>query len=183
MSFDSRFQMVTLLHDVGDSPDGNVGLIYNNLVDSHPGVRILRPYVPMYLATAKDNFKSTSIKILPMLQPDSLIVGVGISGLFASVLQDNFPGLNLTVFTINSPISDGGLIMDEPVSERVSVYSSEIIKNPIIPPYSTQSFDVKWLSDGIEKSINGISYIISSFMRYQIDMKQEIARLVFPVSA
>src|SRR5208337_1384118 len=99
---DSRFQTVVFLHDREDNPEGHVGEFARILSESHPNVRFLRPPVPAY-TTARGSFQLMAAALMPMFQPNSLVVGIGLGGLYAIAMQEQFPSINLSVFAVNPP--------------------------------------------------------------------------------
>jgi hypothetical protein len=179
----SRFQTVVLLHDRGDSPDGQVGELARILSEAHPSVKFLRPFVPA-MSEVWGSFDLPAAKLLPLLQPNALVVGIGLGGLFAVALQEQFTALNLSVFAVNAPPPQDDLAggwRTGTASGRAAVYSSEY--EPLRgdhPKRWTQhadlAFDFPWLSGGIQKAMYATSYLISSYMR-GLDLKKAVASL------
>ena len=175
---ESRFQIVLLLHDLGDNPYGQVEELRRILAETHPNVIFVHPPV-------SEDFNSL-MAFLTLFQPNSLVVGLGLGGLFASVMQERFPYLNLSVFAVNPPMEyerDGAsgerVSVGESTGQRIVLYSSQYEPLRGEQPeqwskYCDLVFDVPWLSEGVQKAFYSTSYLISAFMRGR-NMPKEVA--------
>lgn len=183
---ESRFRTVVLLHDHGDNHDGPVKELAHILQENHPLVKFVCPPIPTAL-DAQANVNLLAVKLLPVFQPNSLVVGLGLSGLFAVAIQERFPALNLSVFAINAPSSKDGLTdvwktRETSSLERVVLYSSQY--EPIRDgqpekwsQYADQVYDVPWLSGGVQKAMYATSYLISAYMR-GLDLRKEVPSIL-----
>lgn len=181
-SSNSRFTEVLLLHDQGDGPGGRLDSLVTLIKESHPTVRFTSPVISINGDTAA-NFNTLAIKILPMLHPNTMVLGDGIGGLFAVALQERFPALNLGVFAINAPVRQDTLSQEWNnlySLDRVILYSSEFPALRGTPhnwaQYSRNAYDVPWLTGGYQKAMYATAYLISSFMK-GLDMGKELSCL------
>jgi pimeloyl-ACP methyl ester carboxylesterase len=182
---ESRFQSVALIHDAGDSPEGYAGEFRRILGESHPGVRFILPYLPMETRPAEHMFDQVSHKLFPLLPPHTLLVGFGLGGLVACVMQERFPHLSLPVFAINAPACEDGLEIEAGLyqrPERTVIYSDRYkpieMKCEYWDTRSSYAVSVPWLANGVQKAMYATAYVLSSFMR-GLDLTHEIVTL-FP---
>ena len=102
-NLESRFQTVALIHDAGDSPEGYAGEFRRILGRATPASVLFYPISQWKPEPAEQMFDQVSHKLFPLLPPHTLLVGFGLGGLVACVMQERFPHLSLPVFAVNSP--------------------------------------------------------------------------------
>jgi pimeloyl-ACP methyl ester carboxylesterase len=170
----SNFQNVYIFHGQGGSPEGTALVLEGLLYQRFPKVKFIRPLLRHQDegVTARDSFRAAAKKI-KLLQKDSLIIGISMGGLVASVLQEKFPDLNLSVFAISSPTKTSTLAINTLVPDkRVALYShldkkvgEYTIKWPLL---TNLAFDVSWMqSHNTDDQKYSVTSVIAAFMSGQ----------------
>ena len=141
---------------------GNVGVDYDYFKQPQP------PYVFKDNATSLESYQWLWSYLLPEIPLYSVIFGVGIGGLLAAKLQEDYPDKWLFVVAINSPRSEEPIHLGGLNSNRVAIYSSSY--PPIIDRcdwghYAGQSYDVPWLQHGIKNTKFGLAHLLTSYMQ------------------
>lgn len=137
------------------------------------------PYLPYNFkedATTQDTYRWLRMHLLSESPINSVFFGVGIGGLLAAKLQEEFPARRLSVVSINAPVSDGGITLTQGITNRVSLYSSEY--SPVDwSMYAGQDYDVAWLAHGIKNCKYGLSSILMAYMQSEdlLDSVKEIS--------
>lgn len=166
------YKTIYLFHDQEGTTNGTVLTLELLLRRMYPELDYVRPMlihqdsriVPEE-AYADIKRAIESIGILP----GALIIGLGVGGLLAAKLLEDFPELNLTVIAISSPTRVGLFTLKPDLHENlISLYSSQddfIFEATNWPDYTSQSFDVLWLRDHrIEKHKYSITRVLESYL-------------------
>jgi hypothetical protein len=128
-------------------------------------------------ASALESYRWLSSYLLPGVPPNSVIFGIGLCGLLAAKLQEDFPAKRLSVVAVNAPCSEGSISLGSLVSNRVAIYSSAY--TPISGRndwrrYAGQAYDVPWLQHGIKNTKYGLAYLLTAYMQIE-NLAYEVA--------
>jgi hypothetical protein len=168
---DSRFKGHYLLHDRGSSEDvERLATIMANKVGANDNLFKLPqpPYEFKEDASALESYRWLRQYLLPEVLGNSIMIGFGIGGLLAARLQEDFPAKNISVVAVNAPTSEGQIVLNNPVFNRIAIYSSAY--SPIIGPcnwsqFTPQAYDVPWLMHGVKNTKYGLAYLLTSYMQ------------------
>ncbi len=163
----SRFKMVYFLYDENHVPETRA--VEDLVKAAHPEVRFIAlhgprmPLLPL-LKLYESQMQTWESQVRPFLVENSLLVGIGLTGTAAAVLQERLPELNLSVLTVNSPTTYGPINLKK-ADHRVALYSRGYLAGSCEtwPTLSDVSFDVSWLRYGIlsESGGNLCKYLVS----------------------
>jgi hypothetical protein len=180
----SRFRLVYLLYDPTSYKETNK--LEQIIKSVFPHVRFLELYLPPFRSYEKQ-VEIWASNLLPLLMPNSLLVGVGRAGTAACWLQEHFPDQNLSVMAINAPTEDPDFTVERRHNNRVALFSKDY------PPIKglTQNwswmaeflFDVGWLQHGIlsESGGNLCKYSVLAFITAYLkepDIRESCSRVI-----
>lgn len=163
----SRFKAVYFLNNKGTRFEAHA---IRELIEPHfPDIRFMEPLVP-------GQERETLIHyLLPFILPDSLVVGLGVDGLIACYLQEEFPVLNMSVIAVNSPTGDGWMnLQRNHPQNRVALYSSLYEPNRGRNHWTGLAeidLDVAWLQHGVfsdsgaNLSKYAVAYYVTAYMQ------------------
>ena len=153
----SRFKMVYFLYDENHVPETHA--VETLVKAAHPEVRFIALHGPY-----GGQIRVWESQVRPFLVGNSLMVGIGLTGTAAALLQEHLPEFNLSVLAINSPTTYGSINLKK-VDHRVALYSTGYIGGSCEawPTLSDISFNVSWLRYGIlsESGGNLCKYLVS----------------------
>jgi pimeloyl-ACP methyl ester carboxylesterase len=181
----SRFTGHYILHDRGnpDAADKLADIMSKKLgTDYYFFKRPQPPYEFNEDADAAVSYRWLQTYLLPDTLINSVIFGIGLGGLLAAKLQEDYPARNLSVIAINAPTTEGLISLDGSAQSRVALYSN--LYPPLAdrcdwPKYATQVYDAVWLSHGITNQKYGLAYLLAAYMR-QEDIATQVAALSAP---
>lgn len=106
---------------------------------------------------------------MPELITNSVIFGIGLGGLLAAKLQEDFVN-GISVVAINSPLFEGTVgLSGTLVPSRVAIYSSHYppISDRVAqwPGVASQAYDVPWLEHGTILPKYALAHLIVSYMK------------------
>jgi pimeloyl-ACP methyl ester carboxylesterase len=176
----SRFAGHYILHDRGtpDDSDKLAEIMSKKLgTDYYFFKRPQPPYEFNEDVDVELAYRWVKTYFLPDTLINSVILGIGIGGLLAAKLQEDFPARNLSVIAVNAPTAEGSISLEESPEGRVALYSS--LYSPLASHcdwsnYATQAYDAVWLSHGIKNTKYALAYLLSAYMR-QEDISTEYA--------
>jgi hypothetical protein len=158
----SRFKGHYILPDRGYSEDVNTlaGILKFNL-----------PQPNYYFnpdASAFESHHWVRSNFLPQTLPNSVVVGIGLGGLLAARLQEEFAYRGLSVIAVNAPLFEGPIAIQSKVQNRVAIYSS--LYAPISDrcgwlPYTGQAYDAPWFRNGIKNVKFGLASLIRGYLQ------------------
>jgi len=140
----------------------------------------LPPYQFNESASALESYQWLRRDLLPEVMNDSVIFGIGLGGLLAARLQEDFPAKNISVVAINSPTTEGAISLANPMYGRIAIYSSACtpIKNYCNwRQFTPQAYDLPWLVYGIKNTKFGLAYLLTSYMQTE-DMSAEVEAFI-----
>jgi hypothetical protein len=162
-----------------------------------PHVRFLELWLPPYgvchierYGTYEKQVEIWASNLLPLLMPNTLLVGIGRAGTAACWLQEHFPDLNLSVMAVNAPTEFGtksDFTVERSHKNRVALFSSSYAP---IKGYTENwswmaenSFDVGWLQHGIlsESGANLCKYSVLYFITAYLmlpDIREKCSRVI-----
>jgi hypothetical protein len=179
----SRFKMVYFLYD---SYGEDTHAVEKLVRSSFPNVRFMNLWLPPYRVYEKQ-VELWASNLLPLLMPNTLLVGIGRAGTAACWLQEHFSDLNLSVLAINAPTQEPDFTVERSHANRVALFSKNYTP---IKGYTENwswmaeiSFDVGWLQHGIlsESGANLCKYSVHHFIAAYIkepDIKESCSRVV-----
>jgi pimeloyl-ACP methyl ester carboxylesterase len=174
----SRFKGHYFLHDRGVSEDARK---LASIVEETFNSKIFNQPQPLYEfkedATALEAYRGLRTYFLPDTLINSVIFGVGLGGLLAAKLQEEFPARNLSVVTINAPTVDGDIGLEGIVMERLALYSSgypPISNHCDWSNFASQVYDIPSLQYGIKNVKYGLAHILAGYMQKE-EVKAEAA--------
>lgn len=185
----SRFKCHYLFHDRGDTTGGLVEKLESIIIQtankaecSEPLFK--RPSLPYGFneeGSATDSYRWLRTYLLPDLIANSAIFGIGLGGLLAAKLQEDFPNSGLSVMAINSPLVEGTIgLSGTLLQSRVAIYSSHYppISDYVAqwPGVAPQAYDVSWLEHGTNLPKYALAHLIASYMKTE-DIAIEIEAL------
>jgi len=176
----TRFKGHYLLHDRGNMEDvERLAVIMAERVGnlSEFFKRPQPPYEFKEDASALESYHWLCSSFLPVVMCNSVIFGIGLGGLLAAKLQEDYPAKGLSVVAINAPCFEGTISLDSLAPSRVAIYSSAY--NPIIGRcdwgrFTTQAYDVPWLQHGLVNTKHGLAYLLTSYMQIE-NLAAEVA--------
>jgi hypothetical protein len=180
----SRFRMVYFLLDPISYKETNK--LEQTVRSTFPQVRFLELYLPPYRVYEKQVGLWAS-HLLPLLMPNTLLIGVGRAGTAGCWLQEHFPDLNLSVMAINAPTEEPDFTVERSHKNRVALFSKDYLP---IKGYTQNwswmaeiSFDVGWLQHGIlsESGANLCKYSVLHFITAYLkepDIKESCSRVI-----
>jgi hypothetical protein len=174
----SRFKCHYLFHDRGDTTNGLVEKLENIVIQTadksgctEPLFK--RPPLPYGFkedGSALESYRWLRTYLIPELITNSVIFGIGLGGLLAAKLQEDFLSTGISVVAFNSPLIEGAVgLSGALVRNRVGIYSSGY--SPISdrvaqwPGVASQVYDVPWLQHGAALPKYAISHLIASYMK------------------
>jgi hypothetical protein len=169
----TRFRGHYLLHDRGTPEDverlarimaGKVGTDYDFFKRPQP------PYEFKEDASALESYRWLSSSLLPVVPSNSVIFGIGLGGLLAAKLQEDYPAKRLSVVAVNAPCFEASINLNNTVPNRIAIYSSAY--TPISGRndwgrYAGQAYDVPWLQHGIKYTKYGLAYLLTAYMQIE----------------
>jgi len=174
----SRFKCHYLFHDRGDTTNGLVEKLENIIIQTAGKAGcdeplFKRPSLPYGFnedGSALNSYRWLRTYILPELITNSVIFGIGLGGLLAAKLQEDFLSSGVSVVAFNSPLIEGTVGLNGTlVQKRVAVYSSNYypISDRVTqwPGVAGQVYDVPWLQHGASLPKYAISHLIASYMK------------------
>lgn len=176
----TRFRGHYFLHDRGTPEDvERLAAIMATRVHTDDDFfkRLQPPHDSKEDASALESYRGLSSSLLPVVPSNSVIFGIGLGGLLAAKLQEDFPAKRLSVVAINAPCSEGSISLGSLVSNRVAIYSSAY------PPIAGrcdwgrcagQAYDVPWLQHGIKNTKYGLAYLLTAYMQIE-NLAYEVA--------
>lgn len=143
---------------------GKVGTHYDFFKRPQP------PYEFKEDASALESYRWLNSYLLPEVPPNSVIFGIGLGGLLAAKLQEDFPAKRLSVVAVNAPCSEGSIGLNNTVPNRIAIYSSAY--TPIAgrcdwSRYAGQAYDVPWLPHGIKNTKYGLAHLLTAYMQIE----------------
>ena len=179
----SRFRLVYFLHDAANGKEAQG--IEDLTKSSFPHVRFMSLWLPPF-KVYRDQMGLWASNMLPLLMPNTLLVGIGRAGLAAAYLQERFPDLNLSALAINAPTSGPEFTLGLRSNNRVALYSSDyepikgLTKN--WSDISEFSFDVSWLRHGILSEGGNlckysVAYFVAAYMK-EPDIRKSCSRVI-----
>jgi hypothetical protein len=169
----TRFKGHYLLHDRGTPEDvEKLASIMATKVGTRPDF-FKRPQPPYEFkddASALESYRWLQSYFLPDALSNSVIFGVGLGGLLAAKLQEDYPWRGFSVVAIDSPVLDGAISLGSLVSNRIAMYSSDY--TPISGRcewvrYAGQAYNVPWLQHGIKNTKYGLAYLLTAYMQVE----------------
>ena len=180
----SRFRMVYFLYDPTSYKETNK--LEQIVRQTFPHVRVLELFLPPYRVYEKQ-VELWASNLLPLLMPNTLLIGVGRAGTAACWLQEHFSDLNLSVMAVNAPTEEPDFTVERRCDNRVALFSGSYIP---IKGYTENwswmaeiSFDVGWLQHGIvsESGANLCKYSVLAFITAYLkepDIKESCSRVI-----
>jgi hypothetical protein len=176
----TRFRGHYLLHDRGTPEDvEKLAGIMATKVGTVEGFfkRPRPPYEYKENASALESYLWLRSYLLPEIPCNSVIFGIGLGGLLAAKVQEDFPAKGLSVVAVNAPTFEGIIGLSNLVSNRVALYSS--VYAPVAARcewdrYAGQAYDVSWLQHGIKNTKYGLAYLLASYMQIE-NLAAEVA--------
>jgi alpha-beta hydrolase superfamily lysophospholipase len=140
------------------------------------------PYEFKEDASALESYRWLSSYLLPETPCNSVLFGIGLGGLLAAKLQEDYPAKRLSVVAVNAPLYEGSISLSSLVSNRVAIYSSAY--TPIAGRcdwgrYAGQAYDVPWLQHGIKNTKYGLAYLLTAYMQIE-NLAYEVASFTDP---
>lgn len=176
----SRFTGHYLLHDRGtpDDVDKLAEIMSKKLGTDYYFFKRPQPPHEFIEDVAPDvSYRWLKTYFLPDTLINSVIFGIGLGGLLAAKLQEDFPARNLSVIAVNAPTTEGLISLDRSVHQsRVALYSSvyPTLADCDWSKYAPQVYDVAWLQHGIKNTKYGLAYLLSAYMR-QEDISTQVS--------
>lgn len=169
----TRFKGHYLLCDRGTPEDverlakimaGKVGTHYDFFKRPQP------PHEFKEDASALESYRWLNSSLLPVVPSNSVIFGIGLGGLLAAKLQEDYPAKRLSVVAVNAPTSEGSVSLGSLVSNRVAIYSSAYA--PVAGRcdwgcFAGQVYDVPWLPHGIKNTKYGLAHLLTAYMQIE----------------
>lgn len=169
----TRFRGHYLLHDRETPEDidqlakimaNKVGTDYDFFKRPQP------PYEFKEDASALESYHWLRSYFLPVALYDSVIFGIGLGGLLAAKLQEDYPAKRVSVVAINAPCFEGAINLESMVQNRVAIYSNSY--PPIVgrcdwSRFAVQTYDVPWLQNGIKTTKYGLAHLMTSYMQVE----------------
>ena len=180
---DSRFKGHYLLHDRGTSEDVErlATIMAKKLDVNDTFFKIPQPpYEFKEDASALESYRWMRQYLLPEVPNNSLVIGIGLGGLLAARLQEEFPAKDLSVIALNSPTVEGLIELQNIVFNRVAIYSS--FYSPLMgccnwPRFTPQAYDVPWLMHGVKNTKYGLAYLLTAYMQTE-DLSADVAEFM-----
>jgi pimeloyl-ACP methyl ester carboxylesterase len=173
----SRFAGHYILHDRGspDDTDKLADIMAKKLgTDYYFFKRPQPPYEFNEEVSSTVSYRWLTTYFLPDTLINSVIFGVGLGGLLAAKLQEDYPARNLSVVAINSPTTEGLISLTGSVKGRVALYSSVYPTLTDWAKFAPQVYDVPWLQHGIKNTKYALAYLMSAYMK-QEDVSSQVA--------
>jgi hypothetical protein len=169
----TRFKGHYLLHDRGVPDDvERLAAIMATKVGTDDDF-FKRPQPPNEFkedASALESYRWLNSSLLPVVPSNSVIFGIGLCGLLAAKLQEDFPAKRLSVIAVSAPTSEGSISLGSLVSNRVAIYSSAYA--PVAGRcdwgrFAGQVYDVPWLQHGIKNTKYGLAHLLTAYMQIE----------------
>ncbi len=168
----SRFKGHYLIHDreTPDDVQSLASILSEKTGDGYGAFKQPHPPYEFKDASTFDSYQWFRHSLLPIIMSDSVLFGVGLGGLLAAKLQEDFPAYNLSVVAINAPTSDGLISLDSRVKGRVALFSGlypAITSTCNWSRYASQSYDVPWLQHGIKNRKFALAHLMMKYMQHE----------------
>ena len=165
-----RFEHILLLHDRGDSPNGDAKALEEELRRYYPattfGAELFRrPLLPHSRADVSAEQSLAALKAQPVPEGAAL-VGLGWGGLIAAKLQEQGRE-DLHVICVGSPAEAAGFRLERRMPDRVAFYfRGAESANRGFPdwPRLAQAFDLPWLAEGLEVHLLAIARLVFAYL-------------------
>jgi hypothetical protein len=180
----SRFRMVYFLYDPTNHKETEK--VEALVKSSFPHVKFLALWLPPFRVYEKQ-VEIWASNLLPLLMPNSLLVGIGRAGTAACWLQEHFSDMNLSVMAVNASTEEPDFKVERSHRNRVALFAKDY---PPIKGYTENwswmaenSFDVGWLQHGIlsESGANlckySVLYFITAYLM-QPNIRESCSRVI-----
>lgn len=177
----TRFKGHYLIYDRGTPPEEGERLV--EIMAAKVGTNhdfYKRPQLPYEFkedASALESYRWLNSYLLPGVPPNSVIFGIGLGGLLAAKLQEDFPAKRLSVIAINAPCFEESITLNDVISNRIALYSKAY--SPIADRcdwirYAGQAYDLPWLQHGTKNTKYGLAYLLTAYMQIE-NLAAEVA--------
>jgi len=180
-----KFPAVVLFHGKGGKPEGTVKLLEDALRSIPNSVLRAAQFSRPLLAhtaegvTAEESFAHTEQQYGPFLKTGALVIGVSLGGLIAAKLQETSRP-DLHVIAISSPTGVDNLRLDQPMPNRIALFSSKDIviagRTATWNMLASEAYDLPWLTHNTDDHRYSLALLINTYTKGG-NLKQEASQL------